>query len=262
MSGDSVKVDAFRLKARVYTLAVMELADVNLEAIRRSLQSVYQQAPKMFAATPIVLDVAELKGASFDLKGVCEVMREFHMVPVAIQGTSVNQRNSAKACGLAIISSSQHKEASDIQSLQVSTPQPDAEVAIEEATAQAAEESETVESSDTHLPLSTHGAKVITTPVRSGQQIYAKGADLIVLSSVGQGAELLADGHIHVYGSLRGRALAGINGNEEARIFCSQLDAELLSIAGCYIMPDKSSQDVTGAKQVYLKEGHLEIVAI
>ena len=76
--------------------------------------------------------------------------------------------------------------------------------------------------------------KVITTPVRSGQQIYAQGGDLIVISSVGNGAELLADGNIHIYGPMRGRALAGILGDESTHIFCHSLEAELISIAGQY----------------------------
>jgi septum site-determining protein MinC len=77
-------------------------------------------------------------------------------------------------------------------------------------------------------------AKIIRQPVRSGQQIYAKGGDLIILSSVSTGAEVLADGNIHIYGPLRGRALAGVLGNTEASIFCMRLEAELISIAGRY----------------------------
>ena len=82
--------------------------------------------------------------------------------------------------------------------------------------------------------------KLITHPVRSGQQIYAAGGDLVVLSSVSPGAEVLADGNIHVYGTLRGRALAGVKGNRSARIFCQRLEAELISIAGHY----KISEDL------------------
>ena len=74
---------------------------------------------------------------------------------------------------------------------------------------------------------------VIDQPVRSGQQIYSRG-DLIVLAPVSTGAELLAEGHIHVYNTLRGRALAGVRGDQSARIFCQKLDAELVSIAGIY----------------------------
>jgi len=85
--------------------------------------------------------------------------------------------------------------------------------------------------------------KIITTPVRGGQQIYAQGGDLVVLASVSPGAELLADGNIHVYGAMRGRALAGIKGNTKARIFCQQLTAEMVSIAGQYKVAEDLRRD-------------------
>ncbi|NIB39235.1 septum site-determining protein MinC [Pseudomaricurvus alkylphenolicus] len=85
-------------------------------------------------------------------------------------------------------------------------------------------------------------SKIITTPVRSGQQVYAAGGDLIVMSSVSAGAEILADGNIHVYGALRGRALAGVRGDSKARIFCQSLEAELISIAGSF----KLDEDLRG----------------
>ena len=85
--------------------------------------------------------------------------------------------------------------------------------------------------------------KIITSPVRGGQQIYAQGGDLVVISSVSPGAELLADGNIHVYGPMRGRALAGIKGDTKARIFCQQLTAELVSIAGQYKVSEDLRRD-------------------
>ncbi|MNJ61122.1 Septum site-determining protein MinC [compost metagenome] len=85
--------------------------------------------------------------------------------------------------------------------------------------------------------------RIITTPVRGGQQIYAQGGDLVVVSSVSPGAELLADGNIHVYGAMRGRALAGIKGNTRARIFCQQLTAEMVSIAGQYKVSEDLRRD-------------------
>jgi septum site-determining protein MinC len=81
-------------------------------------------------------------------------------------------------------------------------------------------------------------AMVIDKPLRSGQHVYAKGRDLIVLAMVNPGAEIMADGHIHVYAPLRGKAIAGARGNEEARIFTSCLEAELISIAGTYRTSD------------------------
>ncbi|MGH6917076.1 MAG: septum site-determining protein MinC, partial [Geminicoccaceae bacterium] len=79
-------------------------------------------------------------------------------------------------------------------------------------------------------------ATVVTEPVRAGQQIHARGGDLVVLAPVSPGAELLAEGHVHVYSSLRGRAHAGIGGDQDARIFCYSLHAQLVSIAGLYLV--------------------------
>ena len=103
---------------------------------------------------------------------------------------------------------------------------------------------------------------MITQPVRSGQRIYAHG-DLIVLATVSSGTEIMAEGNIHVYGSLRGRALAGVQGNEKARIFCSDLQAELVSIAGIYKISEDLSDDIRHKPvQVYLQEHSLIIKEI
>ncbi len=102
--------------------------------------------------------------------------------------------------------------------------------------------------------------KVIREPVRSGQQYYAKGGDLIVLSPVSHGAELLADGNIHVYGPLRGRALAGVTGDTSAHIFCQSLEAELISIAGNYKISEDMDQAVWRlAVDIYFEDGRLHI---
>ncbi|HAG30490.1 MAG TPA: septum site-determining protein MinC, partial [Alteromonas macleodii] len=97
-------------------------------------------------------------------------------------------------------------------------------------------------------------------PVRSGQQVYAEGGDLVVTASVSEGAELLADGNIHVYGTLRGRALAGVKGNTGARVFCQSLDAELISIAGQFIMHETVKGECwKKPAQVYLEDETLRI---
>ena len=109
--------------------------------------------------------------------------------------------------------------------------------------------------------VSTNITKILTTPVRSGQQAVSKDGDLIVTASVSHGAELLADGNIHVYGALRGRALAGISGDRSARIFCQSLDAELVSIAGFYRLSD-AIEPHAGPCQIYLQEEHICIEAL
>src|SRR5699024_10326071 len=89
--------------------------------------------------------------------------------------------------------------------------------------------------------------RLITRPVRSGQQVYARGGDLVITSSVSEGAEVLADGHIHIYGALRGRALAGASGDTQARIFCRQFEPDLVAVAGCYKVADAIAENVRGA---------------
>jgi septum site-determining protein MinC len=88
--------------------------------------------------------------------------------------------------------------------------------------------------------------------------VYAQRGDLVVLSSVNAGSQVIADGHIHVYGPLRGRALAGASGNVEARIFCQLLAPELVSIAGEYLLPDEIPEELCrGPAQIFLKDGRV-----
>ena len=94
--------------------------------------------------------------------------------------------------------------------------------------------------------MQTVETRMVTTPVRSGQRIYARNSDLIITAQVSAGAEVIADGCIHIYGSLRGRALAGAQGDEAARIFCRDLQAELLAIAGRYKVAEDIADDVRG----------------
>ncbi len=103
-------------------------------------------------------------------------------------------------------------------------------------------------------------ARLVTEPVRSGTQIYARGSDLIVTAAVSPGAELVADGNIHVYGVLRGRALAGASGDGAARIFCTRLEAELVSIAGSYLVSEQLPADAQNSPvQIALVDDQLTI---
>lgn len=105
---------------------------------------------------------------------------------------------------------------------------------------------------------------VISRPIRTGQQVYAQGADLIILDMVSEGAEVIADGNIHVYAPLRGRALAGASGNREARIFAQDMQAELVSIAGIYLSIEQDLPESLAHKptQIYLEENRLVMSAL
>ena len=99
-----------------------------------------------------------------------------------------------------------------------------------------------------------------TTPVRSGQQVYAQNRDLTVCATVGAGAEVIADGSIHIYGALRGRALAGASGSDSARIFCREFNAELVAIAGTYKVLEEVPPQLLGKPvQIWLENEKLRI---
>ncbi len=265
MTENSLNDEAFKLKGRLFTLTVLELKSGCLSQFQKQVEHFYNKAPNMFSNTPIVLDLKLLKGTSFDLRGVMDAMRKYKMVPIAVQHASVIQQKSAAACGLSVLLSRDGNEAKPLEkALELSDQGAVVTNSIKHRQSSKVEKSEIkVEETKvikSDVKTSSRKSKVITQPVRSGQQIYAKDADLIILSSVGTGAELLADGHIHVYGTLRGRALAGIQGDKSARIFCSDLQAEMVSIAGQYLMPDPEVRASKGAKQIIIDKDHLKII--
>ncbi|URJ30883.1 septum site-determining protein MinC [Candidatus Blochmannia vicinus] len=108
--------------------------------------------------------------------------------------------------------------------------------------------------------LTTSKTQLIKTPIRSGQKIYARNRDLIVIANVSAGAEIIADGNIHIYGTMRGRILAGASGNEESQIFCTNLSSELVSIGGRYWLSDQIPKEFSGkAVRLSLKNDALII---
>lgn len=226
------KSQAFKLKGRLYTFTVLQVLHPDIPLFSQQLTEVIQKAPKLFEQIPVVFDFSSMQADECDLKGLCNAAREQGVLPVAIQGGSPLLNTIAQCQGLAILqgSSSQDKTVLDEQTSQAGL-------------------SDMVKS------------RLITTPVRSGQQVVAKGSDLVIAAAVSHGAELLADGNIHVYGPLRGRALAGISGNRQARIFCHSLDAELIAIAGCYRLRDAIEPSQVPC-QIYLQDEHIVIEPI
>ena len=207
---------AVAFKGGMFTLTTLQIFSSDLKEISDELDRKIEQAPNFFLYAPIILDLQRITKAeeTFDLLALCHLLKAKKLIPVGLRGASRTLKEKAKEFDLAIFpeEKAQNKKTSEKE---VAKP-----LAPEEPTPVASP-----------TPTTT---RFITQPVRSGQQIYAQGGDLIVLASVSHGAELLADGHIHVYGSLRGRALAGVQGFQDAMIFCRSLEAELISIAGQY----------------------------
>lgn len=233
---------AFQLKGSLFTLTVLHLLNTDMHSFAEQLAQLIKQTPKFFYRMPIVFDLQKLaaNNDAINWPALIQCLRENNIIPVGIRGGTPEQQDAAVNAGLAILPM---------------TKTEGAEIKPEMSKAKPAAPKTTV--------INYQGSKLITQPVRSGQQIYAKNADLIVLAPVSRGAELIADGHIHIYGALRGRALAGVNGNQDARIFCQNLDAELVSIAGHYWV----SEDLQTLKQkdnvsIFLESDRLHINTI
>lgn len=226
-----------RLKGRIFTITVVQLLHENLDFFEQNVAAIIEKAPKLLHKIPVVLDCSLLQRELRSYQPYLKILKKNHLYPIGVQGQ------------LKWIAELAHKESLPI--FQSSSSQDKAvEAQAKKKTVQTA-------------PLETPPAKtkVVTQPVRSGQQILGKGGDLIIVTSVGHGAELLADGNIHVYGPLRGRALAGIKGDKTARIFCTQLDAELVSIAGFYRLRE-SIPPMNGPCQIFIQDERLQIVAL
>jgi septum site-determining protein MinC len=238
MTDNMLKVQAFKLKGRVYTLTVLHVLDVDTAIFDAQLDALVAKAPRLFEQAPVVLDCTAVSEAELDLAALCACVRRHGLMPIAVQGGSVLFRERASQENLASLrsSSTYDKRVTDdtdnVHQDKISAGTP----------------------SVAHAASTT---KLLTTPVRSGQQVVSQG-DLIVVASVGHGAELLAEGNIHVYGTLRGRVLAGISGNQEARIFCQSLDPELVAIAGVYRLPE-TIEPCTRPCQVMLKNERIDI---
>lgn len=228
MSENITKTQAFKLKGRLYTFTVLQIQSSDKDIFAQQFADTVAKAPKLFDNTPIVFDLSQLHDEEYDLQGFIQLAREFGTIPVAVQSPSPFYESVAKCNGLAVLNASSTQDKPIIEQPVDSQPQ-------------------------AHVK-----SKLVTVPVRSGQKVIAKQSDLIVTSSVSHGAELLADGSIHVYGALRGRALAGLSGDLDARIFCQSLEAELVSIAGYYMLSDAIAP-VNGPCQIFLKDEHLVI---
>ena len=206
------------LKGTTFTISVLHLSDGNPDRIRQLLEAKVAQAPQFFNCAPLVRNVERLSEIP-DFEQLRELVESEDFVLVGITGArDETMKTAAKAAGLAVMVSGKSRKADP----EPAAPAPDPVEAAPVAPVQAPMEP----------------SKVHVGPVRSGQQIYAAGTSLVVLGSVSPGAEVIADDSIHIYGALRGRAIAGAKGNPLARIYCQQLQAELLSIAGTFQLSD------------------------
>ncbi|GAA3911375.1 septum site-determining protein MinC [Halomonas cibimaris] len=242
--------EAFTFKGGMLPMTVMELGCADPERIRQQLQSKRTQSPAFFQHTPVVLSVEKLDAPHLSLERICAACRDHKLLPVAVRGGTDPVRQSAWALGLGWFAPAEEPLARRLTSVE-KAPQARSKTAPPEAAPaeQAPPEAAAVV-----------GARLYRGTVRSGQQVSAADGDLVVVGAVNAGAEVLAAGNIHVYGALRGRALAGIHGDWEAAIFCRELKAELLSVAGNYKrLEDIDSRLLNAPAEVRFHHQQLEI---
>lgn len=235
----SVQAPIFQLKGSLFTFTVLQLLSFEPAVFQEQLSARVRQAPKFFQQAPIVIDLQKLNDPEnhLDLSWLVDQLRAHGLLPIGLRSSQIVHQEASLSLGLAVLPETKQELPTTNTKKE---PQP-AKAAV--------------------VPI--QAAKLITQQVRAGQQIYAQGGDLIVVATVNPGAELLADGNIHIYGALRGRALAGINGNASARIFCQQLDAELISIAGHYwLKEDIASTYSQQAITIYLEEERLQLAKL
>ncbi|EAR07387.1 septum site-determining protein MinC [Reinekea blandensis] len=193
-----------RLRGRLVASHQIPIQTLDLDTFRDQLDTTIAQAPALFKQAPSVLDLSDLKetAESEQLLSLIQACRTAGLVPFALTGDKSSHQPLASELGLAWI---------DFKAGTAPKESP---------------------------PTTARTTQVVTSPVRSGQQIYARDANLLVTSLVSAGAEIAADGNIHVLGPLRGRAIAGASGDKSSEVICQQMQAELISIAGLYLVQD------------------------
>lgn len=211
---------SFDLKSASLPVVAVVLKTTDAALFAADLAHRVADAPGFFDNDPVLIDLAPVREAEepIDFAAIVALLRSHSTLPVAVRGGNAAQMDAARAAGLAAA--------------------PDAPPARAEMPAAPAEVREVVREVEVEVvrevPVAGPGTMVIDKPLRSGQQVYARGGDLVVMAVVSFGAEVIADGNIHVYAPLRGRAIAGARGNTEARIFSTCMEPQLVSIAGIY----------------------------
>jgi len=243
-----VDAPALEIKGSMFTLPVLRLHSSDMALIARDLSQRLALHLRFFEHAPVVIELDHLddQASSLDLPALCVLLRQAHLVPVGVRQANPEQAKAAIAAGLAVLQgggTSPRSESAAPVSQAKMTSEPSKKTEIVSARSEAI------------------SAKLIRQPVRSGQQIYARGGDLIVLAAVNAGAEVIADGNIHVYAPLRGRALAGVQGDVSASIYTQSMEAELVAIAGNYqVFEDGPAKDIYArAVRIFLDDMHIKV---
>ena len=241
--------------AALYAVRIVLHSD-DMAQLQAALDQRMNDAGSFFENEPVVVDASNLE-SSIDWPALLRSLREHRLHPIGVvaQGTLLE---AARACGLPEV------DLSSPPARPASTPAPESEVPVVAPTAPPPESGAPAAAEAPSPPAIAPAAMVINRQLRSGQRIYARDTDLIVIGVVSQGAEVIADGNIHIYGPLRGKAMAGARGDTSARIFTTQLDPELVAIAGVYrVIETKLEQELHNQAAIVQLDGEtLQITAL
>jgi septum site-determining protein MinC len=257
---------SIEFKGSSFTLSVLYLKTLNLAEIRADLTKKIAQAPDFFYLVPIVVNIELLDysvdssvgsseenslvgsvknslespvDCSIDYQAIKKIVEEFNFTFVGFTGSlAKEQRQLIRELGFSFVNSAKASTSG-------------------KPVVAAAEIAAKVEQAADTTPQELYTDKVHRGQIRSGQQVYAKGQNLVVIGSVSAGAEVIADGNIHVYGSLRGRAIAGAKGHHHAQIYCQSLEAELVSINGNYWLSESMEQHWNSPVYIHLNDSEL-----
>lgn len=230
-------------KSSTVTVPVLHLAGENLATIEVQLRQKISQAPDFFKNSPLIIDFKNIRDTKpeFNMAGLLGIILKAKLQPIGIRGGNKSINQQAQQLNIAMLAEERKRLPRQQKTEKIIAPD-----------CQQKPQPVQVQAPEPH-------AEIVTHQVRSGQQLYAPG-DLIILAAVSAGAEIIAVGNIHVYGALRGRALAGVNGNQACRIFCSNFQAELISIAGNFQVNENIAPENLGkAVQVSLENQKLII---
>lgn len=212
---------SLELKGSSFTLSVLHINSSDLSQITSELDKKLAQAPHFFIGAPLVVNLSAITSDDFDLRGLKELLVSRQLIIVGITDASAALSAQAKNHGLALIKAGKQTQT---------------------------------------LPPPPRQTKILKQNIRSGQQVYAKDGDLIIFGAVGNGAEVIADGSIHIYGALRGKAMAGAAGDRNAVIIAHAMEAELVSIAGQYWLTENLQQHCTTKSNCIRLDGESLIV--
>ena len=232
---------SFDLKSAQLPVVAVALKTTDAKALAAELAARLGDDPDFFDNDPVLIDLAAVRESEepIDFPALAALLRQHRTQPVAVRGGSTAQMEAARAAGLVAAPEAARAQAP--------------EAASREVVREVVREVEAVREVPVEVPVPGPGTVVVDKPLRSGQQVYARGADLVVMAIVSFGAEVIADGNIHVYAPLRGRAIAGARGNTEARIFSTCLEPQLVSIAGIYRTTETALPDAVRGKPAQVR---------